>query len=388
MVFSPEETKRLSLNRGDLLVCEGGDIGRTAVWGGEVPDCSYQNHLHRLRPRSTDTCPEFFMYWLQAAFTLFGTYAGAGNKTTIPNLSRSRLASLAVPIPTIAEQRAIAEVLSNVQRAKEAAESVIVAAKELKKSLMRHLFTYGAVRVDAVERVRLTDTEFGSVPATWEKFRLDECATVQTGVAKGRKPSGGTLISVPYLRVANVQDGYLELTEIKQIELEEREFRRYSLKPGDVLLTEGGDFDKLGRGFIWEGQIPICVHQNHIFAVRPAPSRLLPKFLAFLVQSPYGKAYFLQVAHRTTHLACINSTKLKAFPVVVPDLGEQERIVRSLESVDEKVRSEERHSRAIQALFESLLDQLMSGLIRLAGPGQEGHGPEPAGTIAYGSSRR
>lgn len=109
-------------------------------------------------------------------------------------------------------------------------------------------------------------------------------------------------------------------------------------------MTEGGDFDKLGRGFIWQGQVPNAVHQNHVFAIRTDARELSTEFLAYLVQSSYAKAYFLQVAHRTTHLACINSTKLKAFPAPIPSIGEQEGIVAMLRAVDNKLEIERARS--------------------------------------------
>jgi type I restriction enzyme S subunit len=194
---------------------------------------------------------------------------------------------------------------------------------------------------------------------------LSECAVVQTGVAKGRKLNGDESVSVPYLRVANVQDGYLDLSEIKQIDIRRSEVSRYSLQPGDVVLTEGGDFDKLGRGFIWNGEVPECVHQNHIFAVRADRKRLIPEFLAYQTQSSYGKGYFLSVAHKTTNLACINTTKLKSFPVLVPPLPEQRGVVDALESVDAKVRVEQEQVQALGALFKSLLRDLMTGRVRV-----------------------
>ena len=154
------------------------------------------------------------------------------------------------------------------QRAKEATEKVIAATRQLKASLMRQLFTYGPVPVNQADQVTLKETDFGSVPQSWPVSPLERCSEVQTGVAKGRSLNGADLVSVPYLRVANVQDGYLDLTEIKNIEIRRSEVPRFSLRVGDVVLTEGGDFDKLGRGFIWTGEVPGCVHQNHIFAVR------------------------------------------------------------------------------------------------------------------------
>ncbi len=134
-----------------------------------------------------------------------------------------------------------------------------------------------------------------------------------------------------------------------------------------MLLTEGGDFDKLGRGYIWNGEVPICVHQNHIFAVRANRQLATPEYLAYLTQSEYGKSYFLTVAHRTTHLACINTTKLKALPVPLPLLQEQEKIAGILNAIDWKCNSERRKKSGLERAFQTLLHGLMSGQIRLPG---------------------
>ncbi|RYG94692.1 MAG: restriction endonuclease subunit S, partial [Alphaproteobacteria bacterium] len=173
--------------------------------------------------------------------------------------------------------------------------------------------------------------------------------------------------SVPYLRVANVQDGHLDLSEMKEIQIRRTEIERYRLQPGDVVLTEGGDFDKLGRGFIWRGELELCVHQNHVFAVRPDRGRILPEFFAYLAQSSYGKAYFLKVAHKTTNLASINSTKLKAFPVLVPPtLDEQREIVTVLDAIDRKIALQLHKQTALEALFKALLQKLVPGEISVS----------------------
>lgn len=202
-------------------------------------------------------------------------------------------------------------------------------------------------------------TQFGEVPEHWIIMELGQCAIIQTGVAKGRNLHGERTVELPYLRVANVQDGYLDLSEIKRIELRESEVEQHTLQPGDVVVTEGGDFDKLGRGFLWEGQIPACVHQNHIFAVRANHSLLMPEYLAYLIQSRYGKAYFLSVAHKTTNLASINSAKLKAFPVPLPPLSEQRVIAQTMRTVQDAIQvrqhevelERERKAALIQHLF-------------------------------------
>jgi type I restriction enzyme S subunit len=235
------------------------------------------------------------------------------------------------------------------------------ASRNLKRAAMRDLFTKGLRRDPQVE------TEFGLVPETWLSMALDDCAKVQTGVAKGRKFENAEMVDVPYLRVANVQDGHLDLSEMKLIHIRRSEVERYRLQTGDVVLTEGGDFDKLGRGFIWRGELDLCVHQNHVFAVRPDRKRLLPDFFAYLAQSAYGKAYFLKVAHKTTNLACINSTKLKAFPVLIPPtLEEQREIVEILDAIDQKISLHQQKRAVLEDLFKALLHKLMTGEIRVA----------------------
>jgi type I restriction enzyme S subunit len=152
---------------------------------------------------------------------------------------------------------------------------------------------------------------------------------------------------------------------MKTITIQTKEKSRYLLRNGDIVLTEGGDFDKLGRGFIWKGEVDDCVHQNHIFAVRVDRSRLLPEFFAHLSQSSYGKKYFLSVAHKTTNLACINTTKLKGFPVLVPMLEEQREIVGALAAMDAQASVHERKRESLSDLFRTLLHQLMTARIRL-----------------------
>jgi restriction endonuclease S subunit len=207
-------------------------------------------------------------------------------------------------------------------------------------------------------------TPFGVIPARWPIEPLDRLAEVQTGVAKGRDLTDAETVEVPYLRVANVQDGYLDLTEMKSIQIRRSEVERYRLQTGDVVLTEGGDFDKLGRGFIWRGELELCIHQNHVFAVRTDRRRLLPEFFAYLAQSPYGKAYFLQVAHKTTNLACINTTKLKAFPIIVPTLEEQRAIARVLDLAAGAANIEKRSERQAQELKRAAMRELFTRGLR------------------------
>jgi len=172
----------------------------------------------------------------------------------------------------------------------------------------------------------------GSIPARWHVRRLKFAATLQTGITLGKKyPPTTEMTRRPYLRVANVQDGYLALEDITEIDIPTAQVRRYELRDGDVLVTEGGDFDKLGRGHTWQSEIPGCLHQNHVFAVRPIPELLEPAFLSYVMASAHGRAYFTSTAQQTTNLASTNSTVLMNLPLVLPSVEEQRAILARLQ---------------------------------------------------------
>lgn len=167
---------------------------------------------------------------------------------------------------------------------------------------------------------------------TQSVFPLGEVADIAAGITLGRKTKDTDLIEVPYLRVANVQDGHLRVDDLKTIAATRREIEKWTLKAGDLLLTEGGDLDKLGRGACWREQVPLCIHQNHIFRVRLPEDRYDPDFVSFQIGSPYGKLYFLAHAKKTTGIASINQRVLGNFPLISPPIEIQRQIAARLKS--------------------------------------------------------
>jgi type I restriction enzyme S subunit len=198
----------------------------------------------------------------------------------------------------------------------------------------------------------------------WPGVALGEIAEIVSGVTLGRKLNGATIL-LPYLRVANVQDGYLDLREVKEVEIYESEKEKWLLRPGDILLTEGGDWDKLGRGTVWHGEIPHCIHQNHIFRLRVDPNEFDPEYLSHLISSSYGKTYFQAASKQTTNLATINRRQLNAFTVFHPALSEQRRIIAYLDGlqaqVDELTAAQEAAQAELEALLPAVLDKAFRG---------------------------
>ena len=254
-----------------------------------------------------------------------------------------------VPLPPLDEQQRIVAHI-------DALAARIAEARELRQRAVEETEAV----LSSVKGVLFDNAFLSSFPS----LSLGSVAEIQSGVTLGRNLAGET-VRVPYLRVANVQDGYLDLGEVKEIEIRDFELEKWRLSPGDILLTEGGDWDKLGRGTVWQDEIANCIHQNHIFRVRIDTKAFDPYFLMALISSPYGKTYFQQASKQTTNLASINQRQLKAFRVVQPPLSKQQSIVQKLNDLRTKlILAEHRQAETaaeLDALLPSVLDRAFKG---------------------------
>lgn len=209
-------------------------------------------------------------------------------------------------------------------------------------------------------------TEVGVIPKDWDVKPLNRLAQIRSGIAKNSNSSVTNPIHVHYLRVANVQDGFLDLTEISRITISRDDLNRYAVLPGDVLMNEGGDLDQLGRGSIWHGEFSPCVHQNHVFVVRSGPT-LAPEYLNVWASSAAARRYFLVAGKQTTNLASINKTALGQLPVAVPHLKEQRAIAEALSDVDGLLGGLGRLIAKKRDLKQAAMQQLLTGQTRLSG---------------------
>jgi type I restriction enzyme S subunit len=202
------------------------------------------------------------------------------------------------------------------------------------------------------------------IPASWIWARLDALTDIKGGITKDSKRKIRNARSLPYLRVANVQRGYLELTEMKNIEVPVDQVNELLLEVGDILFNEGGDRDKLGRGWIWEGKIRECTYQNHVFRARPYLKGLQGRFISWFGNTS-GKQFFVAKGKQTTNLASVNKTMLSSFPIPLPPLSEQAAIVmeveRRLTISNEMEREMEINLRKAERLRQSVLKRAFSG---------------------------
>ena len=342
------------LSRGDLLVCEGGEIGRAAVWNGEVETMSFQNHLHRLRSIAEEVEPRFYVYFLQSAFTQLGIFEGTGNKTTIPNLSRSRLAALRVPQPMLDEQQAIVAVLAKIRDAIKTHDQSIALALELKRASMRTLFTRG-LRGEAQKA-----TEIGPVPENWKIKPLSDCACKPDygyTASASNEPIGPRL-----LRITDIKDGSVDWNAVPYCNCDKEIIASKGLNEHDIVVARIGA--TTGKSFLIDS-CPEAVFASYLIRIRADRNKIYPDYLYHYMQTTM---YWQHIAHNKGGRlkGGINIPILVSMPLPVPPLSEQREIATVLNTVDRKINLYRKKRAVLDELFKTLLHKLMTGEIHVA----------------------
>ena len=366
MHFSEAEQTRLELQANDLLVCEGGSIGRTALWNNEVDGCLYQNHLHRLRAKGDKVHPQFGVYWLWYAFDVANLYFGRGNVTTIPNLSQSKLAELPMALPPLPEQKEIAHILLTVQRAIEVQERIIQITSELKKALMHKLFTEG------LRNEPQKQTEIGSVPKSWEVVTVQDLVDREIldkpidGNHGEIHPKVSDFVpeGIPFIMASDLKGGLVDLKTCNFLTKERADRLRkgFSL-PGDVLISHKATI----------GETAIVPEVEHYIMLTPQVTyyrvinrdALSNEYLRCYLDSPIFQKPLKNVAGDGSTRAYIGITKQRALPVLLPQIDEQRQLAKISGCMDEKIRQAIAKRNALSHLFRTLLHELMTAKTRV-----------------------
>ena len=325
--------------------------GSVAVVNAEVAGCCGSNEFPTFEFRRNLIHPRW-MHWYSKSRDLWKKCDLLSQGTSGKNRIRpEKFMTIVVPLPPLKKQQRIVgridKLFDRVQEAITLRKLCIRESDLLVPSYCNELF-------------------LSRLKGKSDTVSLGEISEICSGVTLGRVITGST-IDLPYLRVANVQDGYLDLSCVKQVSVRADEHKKWQLASDDLLLTEGGDWDKLGRGTIWKNEIPNCIHQNHIFRVRITNPNFDPEYVQALTSSPYGKLYFQSASKKTTNLASINQRQLKAFPVFNISLIEQRRIVSKLHDLREKTRRlsgfSNQATNELNALLPSILDSAFKGAL-------------------------
>ena len=279
-----------------------------------------------LRNRST-SLPEYLYYYLHAFDISKGFYGmGAGVRQ---GLNWDGLKWLKILTPPVHEQEKIVSFLdaecARIGAVVEQTRASIEEYKKLKQSVITEAVTKG---IRPGRKMKDSGVEWiGVVPEEWVVTKLKYFSSIRSGITLGKTYSRDTkLVEYPYLRVANVQGSYTDLTDVATILITEEEAEKYRLHDGELLMTEGGDRDKLGRGTVWHAEIDLCLHQNHVFALTTNDD-LSAEYVSFLSASFVGRDYFDVTANQSVHLASTNSTTIMNFTIPVPKIEEQNEIV-------------------------------------------------------------
>jgi len=412
MPIQDEELERCTATKNDLLICEGGEAGRAAVWPHDY-DVAFQNHIHRAR---------FFgginPYFVQRYFELLnatGEIEKFRKGVGISNMSGKALASISLPLPPLAEQKrivakvdelmALCDQLETQQQEREAKkvdlaraalarfseaptqanlEFIFHKSYDITPADLRKLVLTLAVRGklvpqdpdeepanESLARLGLTNTlallnernaEYEPLPQGWTRVRFEDVALVAGGVTLGRNLGVRKGVTLPYLRVANVKRGEIDLAEVKEVSIGEDEIERYALKENDLLMTEGGDWDKVGRAAVWRAEIPVCLHQNHVFRARMRSTEITPFWFERYFNSPVGRRYFESASKQTTNLASINMRQVRSCPIPIPPFAEQRRILAKVEQLTALVDAFEAQLNESNHFARKLLDAAIAEL--------------------------
>ncbi|QOC91136.1 restriction endonuclease subunit S [Micromonospora craniellae] len=334
------------LDPGDLVFTRyNGNIdfvGACAIVPQNVGPLTYPDKLIRVRVAASVASSAFIAYLFQSPRVRPQVRALARTTAGQAGISGASLKSISIPLPPLAEQRRIVGLLDNLLSRWNAGLNALNATTRRADRLREQVMYAAGVGRLAGESSKnsapppdpagVVDGELPDIPGTWQWKRLGEIADVVGGVTKdGKKQADPDHVEVPYLRVANVQRARLDLSKVALIRVSPKKAEQLRLLPGDVLLNEGGDRDKLGRGWIWEGRIPDCIHQNHVFRARIADGFLHSKLLAWHANGGFGRSWFQANGLQSVNLASISLGKMRLFPVPVPPLGVQDYLVKTAE---------------------------------------------------------
>ena len=295
--------------------------------------CWVNNHAHVLKPK--DGVDVDYLCYSLMNYDVSKIVNGATRK----KLTQADMREMIIPLPDLPTQRRIATTLDKVSEGIDLCRKMLGDLDELVKSQFVEMFG---------------DMFFNTMKL--QEQELYTVADIVSGITKGRKIIGDNLKEVPYMAVSNVKEGYIDWATVKTIEATQDEIDQYRLMPNDILMTEGGDPDKLGRGAIIKEPPQNCIHQNHIFRVRLSNS-VLPEYFAEYLQHQKAKRYFLACAKQTTGIASINMRQLRALPVLVPPLEQQRLFAQYVTKVQETRLKEQNCLKGLEVLKKALMQK-------------------------------
>ncbi|HEX6206225.1 MAG TPA: restriction endonuclease subunit S [Solirubrobacterales bacterium] len=329
MDFTPEERSVYALVEGDVVLTEASgsesQVGRPAIWGEELPLCCFQNTVIRVRPHAVVPGYALLVFRQHMAS---GVFADTARGIGIQHLGAARLADLPFPLPPLAEQERIAAEatrrLDELRAAREALETALARTREQDSEILAAAASGRLAENPSAEGEATGDSIFPDLPPGWEIARVDEVADVRLGKQRSPQSHSGSDMR-PYLRVANVFEDRIDLTDVKEMNFTPEEYERYALKAGDILLNEGQSPELVGRPAIYRDELPGACFQNTLVRFRAGP-RVDPGFALLVFRHYLHSGEFRRVSRGSTNIAHLSRTRFAAMPFPLPPLEEQAAI--------------------------------------------------------------
>lgn len=317
----------------------------------------------KIAPEDSDTLDKkYLFYFLKNRFNLFNSTTTG---STIPHVNKKVFQDLSVPVPPLPEQKKIAYFLSTVQTAIEKTDAIIKATRELKKSLMKHLFTYGSVSIAEAEKVPLKEAEIAMVSEAWSVKTLEESVeSIEYGYSISI-PSEENMYGVPIISTADItKDGSILYNQVRRINPPKRLAERLLLRDGDLLFNWRNAPALVGKTAIYEEQSQRHIYASFIMRIRTDGS-LSNSFLCYLLNYYRQIGVFLKLARRAVNQANYNRNEISVLRVPLPPSAVQQKTADILSGADRRTEVEENKKKALEALFKTLVSNLMTGKIRV-----------------------
>ncbi|MBR9883420.1 MAG: hypothetical protein GYB21_07070 [Oceanospirillales bacterium] len=346
-------SKSVQIPTGEVILSICATIGRPIIVG--VDACIHDGFVwfDKLK-KSIDR--EYWYYFLLSKEEFL---SGQRQSGTQGNLNTSIVAELECLLPPLPEQQKIATILSSVDDVIEKTRAQIDKLKDLKSGMMQELLTKG-IGPDGKPHTEFKDSPLGLIPVTWTARNVGELFKVQLGKMLSNASKLG-VSPFPYLGNKNVQWGKVDLTDLEEMDFTERDRAKFSLRPGDLLMCEGGD---VGRAAIWEGELSNCYYQKAIHRLRPINESYNPKLLLEYFRFAKDRGLLRDFISQTS-IAHLTKEKLELVPVPVPPRREQEQIVAIFDSVNVRIEKLSEKVAGSEAIKKALMQDLLTGKVRV-----------------------
>lgn len=324
-----------------------------------------------LNIRAKEMSSKYLFYFLRHEF-LAGKFIGESSQTTnIANINTTTLGNYEIPLPPLPEQQRIVDriesLFAKLDEAKEKAQAVVDSFETRKAAILHKAFT-GELTAKWRE-------EHGVGMESWKTRELAECFEIVSGIQKtpARSPKDNP---VPYLTVANVYRGRIDLSDIRYFEVTSKEIEKLKLQDKDILIVEGnGSGNEIGRCAIWHNELPLCIHQNHIIRMRRKTADILPEYALHYLNSEAGKSIMRERSKTTAGLFNLSAGKIKTIPLPMASLDEQSEIIHLIDSLFEKEQwvkeSAEAVLNQIDLMKKSILARAFRGELGTNDPSEE-----------------